>query len=238
MVSGSRAIEFREDQLDDSVGLLVGRFAVFDEWTVIDSWWEGKFRERISKGAFKKTMRERRASIKVLYDHGYDPSLGNKPLGPIQELKEDDIGAYYEVPLIATDYNRDFMVPALRAGLLGASFRFQVIKDSWVFPEPDSGDLPERTIKEILLYEFGPVTFPAYEAASAGLRSRQEFEIWRSLDDQGRQELVRLIRQASGTPPGAATPVPVEPGSPHSQVSRAAIEQLARRLTILTKETP
>jgi hypothetical protein len=31
--------------------------------------------------------------------------------------------------------------------------------------------LPERTIREAKVMEFGPVTFPAYEGATAGVRS-------------------------------------------------------------------
>jgi hypothetical protein len=33
--------------------------------------------------------------------------------------------------------------------------------------------LPERTIKELRLFEFGPVTFPAYQSATAGVRSSE-----------------------------------------------------------------
>jgi len=232
--------EFRasDDPGDDRLGTLYGHFAVFDEWTTIDSWWEGKFRERIAPGAFAKTISENRGSIKVLYDHGYDPTLGNKPLGPLEELKEDTIGGYYEVRLIDTDYNRDFVVPALQADLLGASFRFRIIKDEWTEPDDDSNELPERVIKELQLYELGPVTFPAYQAASAGIRNRQHAELWRSLDDEGRHELVRLMKQADGaaTPIGAGTPTPDEPGAPHSQVSKAVLAQRARRIQTLTKE--
>lgn len=222
---------------DGRLGTLFGHFAVFDQWTTIDSWWEGKFKERIARGAFKKTMREKRDQIRVLYDHGYDPQLGNKPLGPIEELREDETGGYHETKLIDTDYNRDFVVPALEHGLLGQSFRFRVVKDEWVEPAADSGDLPERTIKEVELFEFGPVTFPAYAAASAGIRGRQGFELWRSLDEEGRQEYVRLIAQANGTPiVGAATTAPAEPGRTHSTVSRAEIEQIARRIDTSLKE--
>lgn len=218
------------DDDDDSLGLMTGHFAVFDEWTVIDSWWEGKFKERITPGAFAKTIREKSDAIKVLFDHGFDRSVGNKVLGPIDELSEDDTGPYYEVPLLDTSYNRD-LVPGLRKGLYGASFRFRVIKDEWVEPDEDSGDLRERTIREVELYEFGPVTFPAYQAATAGLRSLRDFDLWRSLDDEGRSEFLRLFRKAQpvGTPiPGAATSASAEPGSPHSP-SRAELEQSARQ---------
>jgi len=34
---------------------------------------------------------------------------------------------------------------------------------------PDA--IPERTILQTQVFEFGPVTFPAYEGASAGVRS-------------------------------------------------------------------
>jgi HK97 family phage prohead protease len=178
---------------------LFGHFAVFNQWAEIDSW-EGKFLEKIAPGAFRKTIKENRANVKVLYDHGYDPTLGNKPLGPVRDLREDATGAYYEVPLIDTDYNRDFVIPAAQAGLLGASFRFSVIRDDWNNEPKPSADnpkgYPERTIKETQLFEFGPVTFPAYAAATAGVRGRQAFDLWRSLDEAGRAELARLLTQA------------------------------------------
>lgn len=170
------AVHLRAAGDDDSDGrTLFGHFAVFNRWTEIDSWYEGRFLERIAPGAFASTFTERRDQIKVLYDHGYDPQLGNKPLGPINELSEDKTGAYYEVGLIETDYNDRFVIPAVNAGLLGASFRFKVTAEEWTEPKSSTksnpGKLPERTITEVDLYEFGPVTFPAYAEATAGVRS-------------------------------------------------------------------
>jgi hypothetical protein len=62
-----------------------------------------------------------------------------------------------------------------------------VTGEEWVTPKEASkenpGRLDERTITAVELYEFGPVTFPAYEAANVGLRSRTD-EFWdRLLDD-------------------------------------------------------
>src|SRR5689334_11038052 len=88
---------------------LVTRFSPFEVWYEIDSLWEGTFLERTIRGAFSKTMREQRSNIKVLYDHGYDTQIGNKILGPIDDLREDADSAVGEVPLFDTSYNRDLL---------------------------------------------------------------------------------------------------------------------------------
>lgn len=157
---------------DGGMPTLHGHFAVFNRFTEIDSWMEGHFMERIAPGAFKKTFSER--TPKVLFQHGQDPQIGDKPLGPVQSLTEDADGAAYEVPLLDTAYNRE-LIPGLEAGLYGASFRFKVLRQEEVDdPEPSDDNpraLPERTIKEAQVLEFGPVTFPAYDEATAGVRS-------------------------------------------------------------------
>jgi HK97 family phage prohead protease len=168
----TRAADVAESQ-DDPI--MHGHFSVFDEWTEIDSYFEGHFLERIAPGAYKKTFRENRNDIKPLFQHGYDPQVGDKPLGPIADLREDETGAYYEVALLDAPYVRNDILPGLKAGLYGASFRFQMIREDFnAKPErsdhnPDS--LPERTLKELRVFEFGPVTFPAYPSATAGVRS-------------------------------------------------------------------
>src|SRR5689334_1253456 len=114
--------EYRaNDATDDAyLGTLTGHFAVFGRWTEIDSYFEGHFMEQLARGAFAKTINDgAQQRVKVLFDHGHDPEMGNKPLGPIRELREEPKGPYYEVPLIDTSYNRDFILPAAREGLLG-----------------------------------------------------------------------------------------------------------------------
>lgn len=159
----------------DEPPTLFGHFAVFDQWTEIESPIEGHFMERMQRGAFTKTIAERGAQVKVLFDHGQDPQMGTKPLGPIRALEEDDHGVAYEVELIPTDYNRNFILPAAREGLLGASFQFRVIDEEWVDPigrsDYNPKGIPEVTVREVALYEFGPVTFPAYAGATAAVRS-------------------------------------------------------------------
>jgi HK97 family phage prohead protease len=159
---------------------LFGHFAVFNQWTRIQSVFEGEFLERNAPGAFVDSITERRDRIKALYDHGHDPQLGNKPLGPFDVLEEDKRGGYYEIGLIETSYNDDFIIPAARAGLLGSSYRFSVAEggDGWDTPmratkwNPDK--LPERTVTKADLFELGPVTFPAYQGTDVSVRSRTD----------------------------------------------------------------
>lgn len=196
LVRGIRpGVELRDAE-DGSMPTLHGRFAVFNEWTEINSAWEGRFLERIHPGAFKKTISENRAGMRVLFDHGHDPNIGNKPLGPIADLREAPDGAYYEVPLLDTEYVRE-LLPGLKAGLYGASFRFKVMREDFD-KQPERSDhnperLPERTITEARVMEFGPVTFPAYDGATAAVRSLTDDWVRAELfgDQERLQEFLR-----------------------------------------------
>lgn len=180
VIRAHSTLEFRAaDQVEEDLGpgylgLLRVLFSPVNQWTEINSVWEGRFMERFAPGAWKKTIRERMGQIRSLFQHGMDPQVGDKPLGPIRALEENDQGGYGEVALLDTSYNRD-LVPGLKEDLYGASHRFSTVREEEVLdPEPSDANphgLPERTIKEARLFEFGPVTFPAYAGASAGMRS-------------------------------------------------------------------
>lgn len=181
---------------DDGIGLLSGHFSAFGNFYRVNSLWEGEFLEQTAAGFTAQTIAEDRDSMRVLFDHGFDPQLGNKVLGPIRDLREDDTGPYYEVPLFDTSYNRD-LEPGLRAGVYGASFRMRVLEDSWN-DEPDPSDynpkgLPERTITRAKVMEFGPVTFPANPEASASVRSvtDQFYDRLRQRDSHAFEDAVR-----------------------------------------------
>ncbi len=214
--------ELRAEGDGDALGVMTGHYSVTNQWTHIRSWYEGDFMERIAPGAASKTIREHfeaaQPRVKVLYDHGHDPHIGNKVLGAIDVLEEDEKGTRFEVPLLDTSYTRD-LHPGLALNLYGSSFRFSVIQDSWN-EEPGVSDhnpqgLPERTITEYRLFEFGPVTFPAYLGATAGMRSLTDRYLSRSdparyaaaLAERG-VDLSHLSRQE---PDEAANPSKPEP---------------------------
>ncbi len=224
------------DQADTGPGTMVGHFSRFGNWYEINSFWEGRFIERLAPGAFKKTLKERKdggeTPIRVLLEHGFDPQVGDKPLGVPEVLEERDGGPYAEVPLFDTSYNRD-LAPALRAGAYGQSFRFRVLVDEFVEPDSDRfepvdnpawADLPQRTIKEVRVIEFGPTVFPANPAADAGLRSTTDdfYERLRRRDPAGHAEALART-QTLRTPALPATETPTEPvTSPEPDEERAA----------------
>jgi phage head maturation protease len=235
-------VELRAED-DDAVGsTLFGHFARFDSWNEIDSWYEGRFLERIAKGAFRKTMREQRDRIRCQFDHGYDSFVGSAPLGHITVLREEAEGPYYEVELLDTDYIRERILPLLQGrtldgrmlgSLLGASYRFRVTKETWVEPKkatdwnPDL--LPERTIQESTVMELGPVPFPADFLATAGVRSVSLTDHFIARQAQRTGQTERAARQlaphriagaaASGTP--TEPPVEVIDGPPNEPPSLA-----------------
>jgi hypothetical protein len=131
----------------------------------------------------------------VLLNHGND-ALGKTPIGKVQELREDDEGAFYEVELFRG--LPDHVVEGLKAGEYGASFRFETIREDFVQRPERSDDnpdgLPERTLTEVRLHEFGPVTFPAYEGATAQAAMRS------ITDEMREQELATLVRRLSEKP--------------------------------------
>ncbi len=205
--------------------VLSGHFSKFGNWYRISSVYEGDFLERVVKGAFSKTMAESRAQMRVLFQHGMDPQIGDKVLGPIADLAEDRQGAYYRVPLLETSYNRD-LAPGLIAGLYGSSFRFTVVKDKWDHKpqrsEHNPDGIPERDILEARVFEFGPVTWGANPEATATARSMTDryYDFLRANSPEqfeGALVSIRSSRTPAAPSTGAATPAD-EPPTGHSEV--------------------
>lgn len=216
--------EVRADTTDDGRRVLYGVPIVFNEWTEINGW-EGRFKERIAPEAVTRTLAERGDRIKVLFNHGYDPDIGEKPLGKPIRQEPTQHGLEVEVPLSDTSYNRDMMIPLLDDGALdGMSFRFAVIGETWDNLDADDGTLPERTITELRLYEYGPVTFPAYEATTVGVRSRNEYEEYRQRQD--------ALNQIPNPDPAPGRSVAEDPAQSQSDVLRQKIAAWKRRTAL------
>lgn len=177
------SFELRATKADQSDGFtLEGYAAVFDEPTRIDSW-EGQFDEVIARGAFAKTIDERKPVLQ--FDHGRDVATGSVPIGNVEELREDRHGLFVRARLHDNDRIEPIRQAIASGAIDGMSFRFRVIREEW----DDSGDIPLRTIREVELYELGPVVFPAYEATTVGVRS-----LLAELNEDERRRLIADLR--------------------------------------------
>ncbi len=204
------------------------RFSAFDKWYEINSIWEGRFLERTAPGAFAKTIAESGQNVRSLFNHGFDPQIGQKVLGDIVSLREEPDSPVGDVALYDTSYNRD-LLPGLRSGAYGSSMRMRVVKDEWndapARSEHNPDGIPERTVREARLFEFGPVTFPANPDSSTSVRSLTDeyYAELRARDPErvdvlvrSRDSLTALHRteqpaQATARTDGAAEPAATEP---------------------------
>lgn len=201
-----RSAEFRAEASADGL-TLDGYAAVFGAETTIDSW-EGRFREQVAPGAFKRSLGQR---VPILqFDHGQHPLIGSLPIGAIRNIAEDARGLKVRARL-SDNWLVEPVRDAIRDGAItGMSFRFRVIDEMWT--ELDA-DLPLRTITQVELFEVGPVVWPAYEATSVGVRSRDTLTALQ--DPEVRAELARIL--ASGT--DLASLATLAPASRHADDS-------------------
>lgn len=163
-----------------SDGLTIeGYVTVFNEREdIVD--WLGTYTEEIAPGAFAKTLRQRGpAKVRMQFDHGYDFLFGELPIGVWEDLHEDEHGLWGRGTIHDTWHTVPIRAAIESGALSGQSFRFRVLGEQW----DKSGDVDHRTITEVSLLEAGPVTWPAYEATTVGLRSSVDagLEVWRAI---------------------------------------------------------
>ena len=125
----------------------------------------GGFVEYVAPGAFKRSLQSRN-EVKLLWNHDSGEPLASLRGGTMQ-LVEDERGLKVTAQLPNTTRGRD-IAELLRTNVIDSmSFGFNVIKDSW------SRDGQTRTLESVRLFEVSVVSFPAYEATTAQVRSAQ-----------------------------------------------------------------
>jgi len=187
---------------------IAGYGAVFNTETVIAD----NFRERIAPGAFAGVIAPT-ADIRSLFNHDANLPLGRTSVGTLR-VSEDAHGLRYEVDINADDRAAvDIAARVARGDVTGSSFGFRVKRDEWTRGER-AGDLPLRTIHEFAeLVDVGPVTFPAYNEATAEAR-----------------DAAAALR--SVVPPVEEAPAPPVVADPADDAMRAADADRARRLRL------
>jgi uncharacterized protein len=108
----------------------------------------------IEKGAFAKTIQERKDRVKILWQHNWD-----QPIGKAIELREDDHGLYLKAKISDTTLGREVMT-LIKDGVIDRlSIGYSVVREEY------DREKRARILKEVKLYEVSPVTFPANDRA-------------------------------------------------------------------------
>ena len=127
--------------------------------------------ERIMPGTFDRAIRDAH-DVRSLFNHNPDIVLGRTASGTLK-LSVDAVGLRFDATPPDTNLVRDqVLAPLERGDVSGSSIMFVPTDTTW--REVDGVYI--REIRDAELWETGPVTFPAYESTSAGVRSREQAE--------------------------------------------------------------
>jgi HK97 family phage prohead protease len=225
---------------DNADGPIVveGRMMPFGEWTEVRSSIEGHFFESFAPGSLTKTIAEQGHRVRALWEHGLDTVLGRQAIADVEEMREEDDGAYFRAALL--DGLPTLLVSGIRRGLYGSSIRFRPLKWDRV-RSPRRSDmnpdgLEERTIREAYLKEFSITPFPQYAGATAGIRSITDEVAARQLlaDPERLLEILRSAPKDSVSDQAMDEP-------PHSPPTAEPVGSRSTRTTrrdYLAKEEP
>lgn len=135
---------------------------------ILANWNLDHHNDIIEKGAFRKTLLERKERIMFLDQHQW-----SKPHGFFKELEEVDPGLrFVSNPLPNTTFSNDALELYARGIVKEHSIGFEVVKSIW------DEENQIRTIKEIKLYEGSNVTLGANsQTPFTGFKAMSETEI-------------------------------------------------------------
>lgn len=150
-----------------------GYGAVFNTRTAIGNPLRWGFYEEVAPGTFTKTIAEGDQRMLIDHDSYYVVSrVSANTLYLAQDARGLTVDSALDEEL---SYVKDLKANLRNGNITGMSFGFQVVNDDWADEEVELSDgnsatVEVRTIREVKLFETSPVTFPAYEETTAGLR--------------------------------------------------------------------
>jgi len=121
----------------------------------------GDIVERIDPHAFDRAIRERQ-DVAALMNHNADLVVGRVSAGTLR-LSVDAKGLRYEIDPPASPLGQSVAEAVRSRSLIGSSFAFVATDASW---EREGANII-RTVRDVQLYDVGPVTYPAYSGATA-----------------------------------------------------------------------
>jgi len=164
-----RGLEIREaGEGSTHIATLTGYAAVFNSDSVEFRSSKGPWVERISPGAFGRSLREQ-PDVMAFWAHDTQQPIARAPKS--LRLSEDERGLKVEIDLPRTTVARD-LLENIRAGVVDAmSFGFRAVAEKW--QELKDRDL--RTLTDVDLLEVSAVVYPAYPDTTLAVRSHDIF---------------------------------------------------------------
>ena len=130
--------------------------------------------ERIMPGAFDEAV-DQRHDVRALFNHDPSMVLGRAEASTLR-IDTDATGLRYSISPPNTQAGRDVVELLERGDVSGSSFAFIPTRVSWEERMDKNTKKVEyiRKIENVRLIDVGPVTYPAYESTTAGVRSADQ----------------------------------------------------------------
>lgn len=162
--------EGMENELPKKFG---GIAAVIDRTTDL-----GWFEEKIARGAFDDALARTDVDIRVLGNHREDNLLGRTKAETAKVFVNADGNLEYEwIPDYENPTHCSFARSIMRGDITQSSFSFYIESDQWEYKDEQRTKSRRTILKVRQIMDVAPVTFPAYEDATAEARSSlQQYE--------------------------------------------------------------
>lgn len=193
--NGSATVEMR----DAEVGIISGYGSVYYDGSPGSQYelYPGVF-ERVMPGAWDRVISEN-DDARGLFNHDTNMILGRRSAGTLR-LISDPRGLRYEIDKSSTTVYANLKEWIARRDVTGSSVSFQVSDEQWL---KENGQRIRLIRGFKPLYDVGPVTFPAFEATSAGIRAaglenewRESLKQWEAKEATERRKRVAVVASA------------------------------------------
>lgn len=154
---------------DDDSGLGIEGFgSVSGQATTLGTYYQ--WDEIVEPGAWAESIKT--GDIRCMKNHDTNWLLGRTASGTLT-LEDRDEGLWYSVDINPDDPAAvGTHAQVARGDIDGSSVWFRVVREEWTEPTDDNAlERPQRRILEGMLFETGPVVFPAFEQTTAAARS-------------------------------------------------------------------
>jgi uncharacterized protein len=182
----------------DGKPMIVGYASVFyreDDPGTEYRLWSDVF-ERVKPAAFDRAVKE--DDVRGLFNHDPSQILGRNGAGTLR-LSVDKVGLRYEIDPPDTAQAAAVVEAIRRGDVTGSSFGFMPDVTTYREERRDGKLVTIVERESVRLFDVSPVTFPAYTAATTGLRAadlgdtRAEVERWRASVRRGAPDWVEAV---------------------------------------------